>query len=185
MSDVSARTGLAALEVWLLTVVAHSLAGGGIPSSAWLLVVGVLVLVGTACVMRLRVPIWVAAGAVAGAQLGLHVALTASAPASAAPMAGHVHPGHPMPMTAGGASLLDGLSTQMVLAHVLSALVTGFVWWLRRRTVEHVLRLVAPVGALVCRHAPRLPSRPRSRPHTRPWLLGDPGRAPPRALVAA
>jgi hypothetical protein len=192
MTGVSARTGLAALEVWLLTVVAHSLAGGGIPSSAWLLVVGVLVLVGTACVMRLRVPIWVAAAAVAGAQLGLHAALTATAPSGAMPMpmpmSGHGHPGHPghsMAMTAADPTVLDSLSTQMVLAHVLSALVTGFVWWLRRRAVEHVLRLTAPVGVLVCRHTPRLPSRPRYRPHTRPWLLGDPGRAPPRALVAA
>ena len=183
MTGVSARTGLAALEVWLLTVVAHSLAGGEIPSTAWLLVVGGLVLLGTACVMRLRVPIWVAAAAVAAAQLGLHVALTAAAPAM--PMAGHAHAGHPTPMTVGGPALLDGLSTQMVLAHVLSALVTGFVWWLRRRTVEHVLRLVAPAGALVRRHAPRPPMQPRSRPHARPWLLGDPGRAPPRALAAA
>jgi hypothetical protein len=188
MARVTARTGLAALEVWLLTVVAHSLAGGAIPSVTWLLVVGALVLAATGVVMRRRAPVWVAAAAVAVAQLGLHVALTAVAPATgmpAMPMAGHDHSGHAVTMSAAEPSLLDGLSTQMLLAHVLSALVTGFVWWLRRRAVEVVLLLVAPFGGVVRRPAPRLPSPPRPRPHARPWLLGDPGRAPPRPAVAA
>jgi hypothetical protein len=190
MARVNARTALAALEVWLLTVVAHSLAGGAIPSATWLLVVGGMVLLATGVVMRRRVPVWVAAAAVGLAQLCLHVTLTAAAPPvpGAMTMAGHDRAGHAMPMPSADPTLLDGLtglSTQMVVAHVLTALVTGFVWWLRRRAVEVVLRLTAPVAAVVRLRAPRLLVRPRPRPHARPWLLGDPGRAPPTALVAA
>ena len=186
MSRVSARTLLAALEVWLLTVVAHSLAGGRIPSTTWLLVVGGLVLLATGVVLRRRVSVWVAAAAVGVAQLGLHVGLSVTAPAASVPTGGHGHLGHAM-ATGGGPSLLDaltGLSTQMVLAHVLSALVTGFVWWLRRRAVASVLRLAEPLP--VVRHpALRLLTPAAPRPHARPWLLGDPGRAPPAAYVAA
>ena len=73
----------------------------------------------------------------------------------------------------------------MVVAHVLCALVTGFLWWLRRRVVAEVLRLGRPGSLVVRRRAVVARETAANRPHPRPWLLGDPGRAPPRELVTA
>ena len=188
-----ARVALVAAEVWLLTTVAHAAAGGELPSLPWLLGLGALVVLATAWVLRSRVTPWLVAGGLAVAQLGLHVALDAmsagSAPHAGMAMGGHAHHDHTAMADAAPAGLLDpglldSVSTRMVLAHVLSALLTGFVWWLRRRVVEIVLHLGRPAVADVRRHAAPASPATRTWPHPRPWLLGDPGRAPPRAFVS-
>ena len=188
-----ARVALVAAEVWLLTTVAHAVAGGELPSMPWLLGLAALVVLATAWVLRSRVTPWLAAGGLAVAQLVLHLLLSASAGASPqAGMAtgGHAH--HDHSATATGTptglldpGLLDSVSTRMVVAHVLCALLTGFVWWLRRRVVEVVLHLDRPTTADVRRHAAPASPATGAWPHPRPWLLGDPGRAPPRAFVMA
>lgn len=190
-----ARVAMVAAEVWLLTTVAHAVAGGELPPLPWLLGLGACTALTTAWVLRGRVTPWLVAGGLAVAQLGLHVALGAmaagSAPHAGMAMGGHAHHGHAAAMaTATEAGLVDpglleNVSTRMVVAHVASALLTGFVWWLRRRVVAEVLRLRRPAPTVVRRPASLAGRAFATRPHPRPWLLGDPGRAPPRVLVTA
>lgn len=191
----AARVAAVAAEVWLLTTVAHTAAGGALPSLPWLLGLGALVTLATAWVLRSRVTPWLVAAGLAVAQIGLHLALRAMA---AAPDSGagtalgrHAHHGHAeLTATAANpgvldAGLLESVSARMVLAHVLSALVTGFVWWLRRRVVAEVLRLGRPAPIVVRRRAVVAREAAATRLHPRSWLVGDPGRAPPRAVVTA
>ncbi len=121
--------------------------------------------------LRSRVTPWLVAGGLAVAQLGLHVALGAMSAGSAAhagmAMGGHAHHEHTAMAAASQTGpldpgLLDSVSTRMVVAHVLSALLTGFVWWLRRRVVAEVLRLGRPAPRVVRR--PRVSPGGRSRP---------------------
>lgn len=187
----SARVVVIAAEVWLLTTVAHAIGGGELPSLPWLLGLAALVALATTWVLRTQVTPWLVAGGLAAAQLGVHVALGAASAGSAShvgmAMDGHAHDHTATPgMTAPAASgLLDSLSTRMVLAHVLCALVTGFVWWLRRRVVAEVLRLGRPAPVVVRRRALLTRATAATQPHPRPWLLGDPGRAPPPVFAAA
>jgi hypothetical protein len=173
---------LPALEVWLVTVAAHTFVGGSLPSLPWLASVAGLVAVTTGCVVggsaswRLMVPVLTAA------QVALHVVLTWL------PVGGDAHPahaGHAMPAASAGGPIPFDLSWRMVLAHLLSGALTALVWRLRRRAIEVLLGLDGVLAS-----SPRTATRPVVSAGARgfrslPWLLGDPGRAPPLVPATA
>jgi hypothetical protein len=165
---VTLRAAVATLEIMTMLVVAHTWAGGELPTAAWLAVTAGLVFAAGTAVLRGRVPLRVMVPALTVAQLFLHswMVVLASAP----PTHGH---GAPFELT-----------WQMVLAHAAGALVTAAVWELRARAVDVVLAwsepglLVVPsLRRAVARHAPLLPLR---RP-----LVVVPLRGPPVSLLAA
>ena len=126
--------------MWSLTVVAHTVAGGGLPSLPWLVGVAGLVTVSTAWVLRRSVRLTRdAAGAGARASWGCTALFATLSPAGVA--AGHAA-GHPQHAAAPAPWWMDELSPRMVVAHVLCAVLTGVVWWLRRWVVDVVLSLV-------------------------------------------
>ncbi len=175
------RTVKAAAEVWCLTIVAHSAAGGTLPSVAWLVGVAGLVAVSTAWVLRGSVRLSVMLPVLVVGQAGLHLSLAPLHPAATLVPVGHHHATRSV---AGSAWWMHELSFRMVCTHVLCAVLTGVVWWCRRWVVKVVLSLTAGLAA------PGLPSRVSGIAHSAPrpslvWLVGAPGRAPPRLLAPA
>ncbi len=129
------RSTWAAVEVWSLTAVAHTIAGGALPSLPWLAGVAVLVVAASALVLRASMSAWVVLPALGASQVGLHLALTWMPPATTPPASmSHVHEMGAHTSTVGLASA--GLTWQMLAAHVASALLTAAVWGVRRRAVE-------------------------------------------------
>ena len=178
------RSTWAAVEVWSLTAVAHTIAGGALPSLPWLAGVAVLVVAASALVLRASMSVWVVLPALGASQVGLHLALTWMTPATTPPASmSHVHEMGAHTSTVGLASA--GLTWQMLAAHVASALLTAAVWGVRRRAVETLEGLAlrvwwCPPTTLV------LPAHPaRLRVAQRLWLVGSPRRGPPRGLAAA
>ena len=178
------RSTWAAVEVWSLTTVAHTVAGGALPSVPWLAGVAVLVMAASALVLRASLSTWVVLPALAASQVGLHLALTWMPPASTPPASmAHVHEMGVHTSTIGPAPA--GLTWQMLAAHVASALLTAAVWALRRRAVETLgclarrVRWCIPPTLVLPAHPARL------RVAQRLWLLGSPRRGPPRGLAAA
>jgi hypothetical protein len=115
-----------------------------------------------------------------GCQLALHEVFASLSPAGVAPGAhGHTH-------HATGASpwWVDELTPRMVLTHVLCALLTCVVWWVRRSVVAVVLALALPFTVAVRRPRP-VPLAETPRGAARVWLFGDPGRAPPFVTAPA
>ncbi len=169
------RTARASAEVWALTVLTHSVAGGGLPSLPWLVGLAGLVALSTAWVLRRSVRLAVMLPVLVACQLGLHALFAALA----TPGHGHLHhAAAPSPWWT------DELSPRMVVAHVLCAVLTGVVWWVRRSVVDIVLALAGPF--IVGTWRPRLAALARtSLGPARVWLFGDPGRAPPRVLAPA
>jgi hypothetical protein len=171
------RTAWAAAEVWVLTVVAHTAAGGGLPSLPWLVAVAGLVALSTGWALRGVVRLRVMVPVLSFAQLALHVALAGMTPQGHG-AAAQALVGHP-----GGGSY--ELSARMLTAHGVCAVLTAVVWWLRRWVVQVVLTLARAVTVVVRRLAgPALPADGCSWA-ARSWLVGDPGRAPPRRFVTA
>lgn len=178
------RSTWAAVEVWSLTTVAHTVAGGALPSVPWLAGVAVLVVAASALVLCASLSTRVVLPALAASQVGLHLALSWMPPASAPPASmTHVHEMGVHTATIGPAAA--GLTWQMLAAHVASALLTAAVWGLRRRAVETLECLARRVRW--CRPPTLvLPVHPaRLRAAQRLWLLGSPRRGPPRTLAAA
>lgn len=156
----------ASVEITLAAVVAHAWAEGGLPEVPWLLGLGALTYVVSRHVLRGQVPFVAAVLGMGVAQLGLHVFLALMSP--------HAH---------GEAGGELGLTWPMLLAHLVSTLVTGLVWEVRRRVVGALLHLTAPVPAV-----PRL----RTSAHRavvvltqRCLLLAAPRRGPPVAPLCA
>ena len=165
----------------MLTVLAHTVAGGGLPSVPWLVGVAGLVTLATAWVLRGVVRLPVMLPVLVLAQLGLHALFEALAPAGGG--VGQAH-GHERAHGAASPWWLEQLTPRMLVAHVLAAALTGVVWWLRRWVAQVVLSLATPAALAMSRPGPVL------RAWTLPgsllvWLVGDPGRAPPRALSPA
>jgi hypothetical protein len=159
------RPARASVEVWGLTVFAHSLAGGALPSLPWLVGVAGIVAAATAWVLRRQANPAVMAPVLVACQLGLHVLFASLAPA------GHgTHHAH---------GVVD-LPPRMLAAHMLCAVLTAVVWWVRRSVVDVVLRLAAPLT--LAERQVRIPDLAQAGIRQRMvWLLTDPGRAPPRA----
>ena len=189
----AARVAVVAAEVWLLTTVAHAVAGGELPSLPWLLGLGALVAVATTWVLRSRVTPWLVAGGLAAAQLGLHVALGAIGRPAPRRTPGMAMGGHAHDHTALTTPRRPGLDPD-------SSTACRPGWWWRTSSAPWS---PASCGGSAAASWPRCcgsdDPRPSSyagarsspgeatatRPHPRPWLLGDPGRAPPRELVTA
>lgn len=124
-SRVSA--GLTAAETTTALAIAHTAAGGELPSGGWLLAVAATVYGAASLVLRGRSPLRVAVPALVGAQVLLHawlVALTVE------------HSGHAAHAAAGG---VLGLSWSMLGAHLLAGAVTALALVLRRRAVAVLL----------------------------------------------
>ena len=168
-----------ALEVWSLTTLAHTMAGGALPSLPWLGGLALLVWAATALVLRASVSLWLVLPALAASQVGLHLALTSMPPAPTS----HVHD------MAGPAStpgmLQDGLAWPMLAAHLASALLTAAVWSLRRRVVDSVTRLSGSFGWRLPIPPDLRPRQTREQAPQRVWRLGRPRRGPPPGPAAA
>ena len=163
-----------------MTVVAHTLAGGALPSVPWLVGVAGLVTVSTAWVLRRSVRPAVMLPVLVLCQLGLHALFATLSPAGAA--AGHA--GHAQHVATPSSWWMEELSPRMAVAHVLCALLTAVVWWLRRWVVDVVLSLGRPL-AVVMRPAAIAVDAGASLGAALVWLVGSPGRAPPCASMPA
>lgn len=135
--------GLTAAETTTALAIAHTAAGGELPSGGWLLAVAATVYGAAGLVLRGRTPLRVAVPALVGVQVLLHawlVALTVE------------HAGHAAHEAAGG---VLGLSWSMLAAHVLAGAVTALALALRRRAVAVLLSWrVQPRLAVPLRTAP-------------------------------
>ncbi len=179
--STAGRTARASVEVWSLTVVAHTVAGGALPSLPWLVGVAGLVTVSTAWVLRRSVRPAVMLPVLVLCQLGLHALFATLSPAGAA--VGHA-PGHAQHAAAPSSWWMEELSPRMAAAHVLCALLTAVVWWVRRWVVDVVLSLGRPL-AVAMRPATIAGVARASLGTALVWLVGSPGRAPPCAAMPA
>jgi len=168
-----------------LTVLAHTVAGGSLPSLPWLVGVAGLVTVSTAWVLRRSVRLAVMLPVLVLGQLGLHGLFATLSPAgaplgnAAGHAADHAHHAGTSPWWA------DDLSPRMLVAHVLCAALTGVVWWLRRCVVDVVLSLARPLVVALTRSSPLVEATVAALSAGLVWLLGDPGRAPPHVPAPA
>lgn len=142
-SGVRLSAGLAAAETATALGVAHTAAGGELPSSGWLLAIAATAYGGSLLVLRGRAPVRVVLPAMVGLQVLLHAWLVALTAGSGV----HSH----------GASsdALLGLSWPMVLAHLAAGGVAAATWLLRRRAVD-VLLAWSDSPARPIPHRPRL-----------------------------
>jgi hypothetical protein len=139
-----------------------------------------LVALSTACVLRGSVQLAVMVPALVGCQLAMHGLFASLSQAGQASVA-HAHAHHP---TGASPWWEAELTPRMVLAHLLCALLTGVVWWVRRSVVDVVLALARPF-TVTARHPRRVALARTSRGPVRVWLFGDPGRAPPLVTAPA
>lgn len=170
-SGVRLSAGLTAAETTAALGLAHTAAGGALPSAGWLLAIATTVYGASLLVLRRRVPVRVAMPALVGLQVVLHAWLVALTAGSG------VHP-H------GSASdPLLGLSWPMLLAHLLAGAVAALAWVLRRRAVD-VLLGWSEAPTLRIAHRARVSARV-----VRPMPAGRsaralPTRGPPTRLLA-
>lgn len=169
---VRLSAGLAAAETTAALGIAHTAAGGALPSTGWLLAIAVTAYGASLLVLRGRVPVRVATPALVGLQVVLHAWLVAITAGTG------VHP-H------GSASdPLLGLTWPMLLAHLAAGVVAAVAWVLRRRAVDVLLGWSDTPG-------PEIPHRARVAARAvRPAAPGRsartlPTRGPPRPLPAA
>lgn len=137
-------------------LVAHTVAGGALPSAWWLVLTAAGVYAGSLAVLSGRVRMRTAVPALVAAQLLLHGWLVALAGPGAHGHGDHLGAGEPGILAAFGAEWA------MLLAHLAGAAATAWVWALRRRAVDLVVawaglvRPDPPPGREACRTpAPR------------------------------
>ena len=169
---VRLSAGLTAAETTTALALAHTAAGGVLPSAGWLLAIAVTTYGASLLVLRGRARVALTVPVLVGLQVLLHawlVTLTAGA-------GGHPH--------GAGADALLGLTWPMLLAHVAAGMVAALAWTIRRRAVDVLLRWADALDPQVP-HRPRLDGRRnRPMPAGRPvWTL--PKRGPPLDLAAA
>lgn len=165
---------LTAGETTTALAIAHTTAGGELPSAAWLLLIAVTVYGAAILVLRGKAPLRVVIPALVGAQVVLHAWLVAL-------VADHAdHAEHAAQLTAGGAL---GLSWSMLGAHLLAGAVTAVALVLRRRAVAVLL-------AWQAQPRPAVPLRSRSVTEAPRALTASvlaactPTRGPPAAALA-
>lgn len=170
--------GLATLEMLTALVLAHTAAGGSLPSGAWLLVLGVVAYGAGLDVLGRGLSIRWAAPVMVLVQLLLHAWLMTLQPTG--------HAGH-----AGGGAVADGtllgISPAMFAAHVVAGVIAALAWSLRRRAVEVLTSWVAgPRAAVVAPSRVPAPRRTDAAP-TGVMVRITPTRGPPvrRALRLA
>lgn len=168
---------LTAAETTTALAIAHTAAGGELPSPGWLLVVASTVYGAAALVLRRNAPLRATVAALVGAQIVLHawlVTLTTELTAYTEPAAHTAH-------AADGGPL--GLSWAMLGAHLVAGAVTALALAVRRRAVAVLLswqdspRLVVPLRTRYVSDAPRALATAGVR-------TGAPTRGPPAAALA-
>lgn len=171
-SGVRLSAGLTAAETTAALALAHTAAGGTLPSAGWLMAIAATVYGASLLALRGRLPIRVVLPALIGSQVLLHAWLVTVTSGTG------LHPHGP------GSDPLLGLTWPMLLAHVAAGLVAATAWVLRRRAVDVLLGWsdtptpdIPYRGRVAARRiAPRL-----QRHH----LATSPTRGPPQALPAA
>jgi len=126
-AGVRLAAGLAAAETTTALAIAHTAAGGMLPSASWLLIVAATAYGAGLLVLRGRAPVRVVLPALIGLQVILHAWLVALTEVGGL----HTH--------GSGSDALLGLSWPMLLAHLGAGLVAGAAWVLRRRAVDVLL----------------------------------------------
>jgi len=171
-SGARLSAGVTAAETTVALGVAHTAAGGALPSAGWLLAIAATVYGASLLVLRGRVPVRVAMPALVGLQVVLHawvVALTAGSGM-------HAH---------GSASdPLLGLSWPMLLAHLAAGAVAASAWVLRRRAVVVLLGWSDAPTPQIPHRARVLARAARAMPAGRS-ARALPARGPPWPLPAA
>jgi hypothetical protein len=172
-AGVRLSAGVTAAETTAALGIAHTAAGGVLPSAGWLLAIAAIVYGASLLVLRGRAPVRVMVPVLVALQVLLHAWLVALTEGTGA----HQH--------ASGSEALLGLTWPMLLAHLAAGLVAALAWVLRRRAVDVLLDWVDSA-------TPGIPHRTRitARRHPRPAPAGRsvvalPTRGPPRALPAA
>ncbi|KAA1425673.1 hypothetical protein [Nocardioides antri] len=126
-SGVRLSAGLSAAETTTALAIAHTTAGGELPSAGWLLAIAATAYAAGLVVLRGRAPVRLVLPALVGLQVVMHawlVQLTSG---------GGLHP------HGAGADALLGLSWPMLLAHLAAGAVAAVVWIARRRAVDVLL----------------------------------------------
>lgn len=170
-SGVRASAGLAAVESTTALAIAHTAAGGELPSAGWVLVLAATAYAAGLLVLRGRAPVRVVLPALVGLQVVLHAWLVALTEA------GGLHP-----HGASGEALL-GLSWPMLLAHLAAGVVAGAAWLLRRRAVDVVLAW-AGTATPAPLHRSRLATRRGSAAPAGRDVVVLPTRGPPGVRLA-
>jgi hypothetical protein len=169
---VGARSCLATAEIIAGVTLAHTWAGGELPSVPWLLGLCGLVLGSSLLVMREKARLRTMILLLGAAQFALHPFLALMAPTE------HVH-------TAASTPMLH-LTWQMVAAHAACAVVTGVVWAVRRRALEAIFGWVENSAVLLPLWLAPSIGEETSRPSRAPWwLAGAPRRGPPLRTVCS
>ncbi len=171
-SGVRLSAGLTAVEATAALAIAHTAAGGTLPSAGWLVAIAVTAYGASLLVLRGRAPVRVMVPVLVGLQVLSHAWLATLTAGTGA----HPH--------GSGADVLLGLTWPMLLAHVAAGLVAAVAWVVRRRAVDVLLGWTdSPT--------PDIPHRARFTAHdSRPTPAGRrvtalPTRGPPSALPAA
>jgi len=169
---VRLSAGITAAETTTALAIAHTAAGGMLPSAGWLLAIAATAYGASLLVLRGRAPVRVMVPVLIGLQVLAHAWLVALTEGTGA----HPH--------GSGADVLLGLTWPMLLAHVAAGLVAALAWVLRRRAVDVLVGWTdSPTPDIP--HRARFTAR-RSRPSPvgrRVTVL--PTRGPPPALPAA
>ncbi len=169
-SGVRLSAGLTAAETTTALALAHTAAGGTLPSAGWVIAVAATVYGASLLVLRGRLPVRVVLPALVGCQVLLHAWL--------AILTSGTHPHGP------GSDALLGLTWPMLLAHVAAGLVAATAWVLRRRAVDVLLGWSAAPTPDIPHRGRVAPRRIAPRPQ-RHYLAAGPTRGPPQALPAA
>ena len=171
-SGVPLSAGLTAAETTAALALAHTAAGGMLPSAGWLLAIAATVYGASLLVLRGRLPVRLMLPVLVGAQVLLHAWLVTLT--SGTGMHPHAH----------GSDALLGLTWPMLLAHVGAGLVAAAAWLLRRRAVDVLLGWSDRPAPGIAHRARVVAGRttPRLRRH---YLTASPTRGPPRTLSAA
>ena len=172
-----ARPVVATAEIVAMSAVAHAGAGGSLPS-ADLLLASTLVTGAVCWALRLRLlRLGVAAALATAGQLALHTAATATASTSTV-HADHLH---------GAAAATGGSGVEMLLAHLVSGLVTVLALIRQEQALLVVARTLLPTATAVPTHvAPPRPGTDHVVRHV-PVLAVEvaPRRGPPLPLASA
>lgn len=187
---MTARTAPAPYAVWralaatVLVMVgavsAHSWAGGGLPGLPGLLILAGVLFAGGLLSLKGELRPVVVAPVVAVAQTGLHVSfgLLGTAPG------GHAgHPAHVPPV--GDGSDPVWWSWQMVLAHLVSTMLTVAVWALCQRAASVLVSVVGEHVHVAFRLPRARPTEASGPVAASDWLVGAPRRGPPAAARCA
>lgn len=169
---VRLSAGLASAETTTALAIAHTAAGGVLPSAGWLLAIAATTYGASVLVLRGRVPVRVMVPALVGLQILLHAWLVALTAGSGL----HEH-------GAEAAASFVGLSWPMLLAHGGAGLVAALVWLVRRRAVDVLLGWVDQPAPPVPFRAAAVVRRALPNPARRD-LSAVPTRGPPVAFGA-